>query len=293
MDAVITYVNGLDPVWQAQYTQAMNVAPITKRYRDWGTLKYLFRGIEQHLSDVNNVFLVVSGESQVPEFVNRDRVKIVCHNDIIPQEYLPTFSSNTIEIFLHRIEGLSERFLYFNDDMFPVADMREDEFFTDNKIIFGYSKHLIINNLYKRSVFNSDRLVRRLLKKRHCLSFVRPQHTCTPMLKSESEKLFQSAGEEICKLITPVRKPENVSQFIYPDYLYFQNRVIRRRVSNKHISPSVHSAAKTAGYITDPVTKLVNINDVEMSAGDYEQFHKVIIDAFERHFPKKSVFEAL
>ena len=127
-------------------------------------------------------------------------------------------------------------------------------------------------------------MVRRLLKKGHCLSFVRPQHICTPMLKSESEKLFKSAGNEICSLITPLRHPKNVSQYIYTDYLYFQHKVINRRISNKHISPSVHSAAKTAEYITNPVTKLVNINDVEMSAEVYEQFHKVIIDAFEKHF---------
>lgn len=291
MDAVITYVNGLDPVWQAQYAKTLNVPPITKRYRDWGTFKYLLRGLEKHIPDINKVFLVVSGESQVPEFVNPDRVKIVCHSDIIPQEYLPTFSSRTIEIFLHKIEGLSERFLYFNDDMFPVADIREEDFFKGDKIIFGISRHLFVNNIYKSAVFNSDRLVRRLLKKGHCLSFVRPQHICTPMLKSESEKLFKAAGNEICSLITPLRHPKNVSQYIYTDYLYFQHKVINRRISNKHISPSVHSAAKTAEYITNPVTKLVNINDVEMSAEAYEQFHKVIIDAFEKHFPNKSGFE--
>jgi hypothetical protein len=32
--------------------------------------------------------------------------------------FLPTFSSPAIEANLHRIAGLSEHFLYFNDDVF-------------------------------------------------------------------------------------------------------------------------------------------------------------------------------
>ena len=46
MDIVITYVNGLDPLWQQDYQQHTNIPILEKRFRDWGTLQYLFRGIE-------------------------------------------------------------------------------------------------------------------------------------------------------------------------------------------------------------------------------------------------------
>ena len=113
MDAVITYVNGLDPVWQKDYEKHTNIPALEKRFRDWGTLKYLLRGIEKYMPFIRNVYLVVSHESQVPEWTDCNNLHIVLHKDIIPAEYLPTFNSTAIEMFLHRIEGLDEEFLYF------------------------------------------------------------------------------------------------------------------------------------------------------------------------------------
>ena len=66
MDIVITYVNGLDPVWQKDYEQHTNQPVLEKRFRDWGTLRYLFRGIEMNMPFIRKVHLVVSHESQVP-----------------------------------------------------------------------------------------------------------------------------------------------------------------------------------------------------------------------------------
>ena len=88
MDIVITYVNGLDPVWLQSYAEHTKVPIMTKRFRDWGFLPYLFRGIEQNMPFVRNVYLVVSGDSQVPEWINRDHVKVVHHEDFVPKEYL-------------------------------------------------------------------------------------------------------------------------------------------------------------------------------------------------------------
>ena len=131
MDAVITYVNGLDPVWQEAYRSRLGEDIKRKHFRDWGTLKYLLRGIEAHLPFVRNVFLVVSGESQVPEWADREGLKIVFHRDIIPAQFLPVFNSTAIEMYLHRIPGLDEEFIYLNDDFFPVRDCRQEHFFRD------------------------------------------------------------------------------------------------------------------------------------------------------------------
>lgn len=51
------------------------------------------------------------------------------HKDYIPEEYLPTFSSHPIELNLHRIKGLSEQFVYFNDDTFIINAMQPEDFF--------------------------------------------------------------------------------------------------------------------------------------------------------------------
>ena len=70
MDIVITYVNGLDPEWQKDYEKHTNTPILEKRFRDWGTLKYLMRGIEKNMPFIRKVHLVVSQESQLPEWID-------------------------------------------------------------------------------------------------------------------------------------------------------------------------------------------------------------------------------
>lgn len=132
IDIVITWVDGNDLEWQKQkavYSGKTLGDSRVARYRDWDTLKYLFRGIEKFAPWVNNVFLVTWGH--LPNWINpnAENLRIVNHKDYIPQKYLPTFSSRTIDMNFHRIKELSEHFVYFNDDMFLIAPVKADDFF--------------------------------------------------------------------------------------------------------------------------------------------------------------------
>ena len=189
MDAVITYVDGNDPVWRKSFAQAVGVPAIEKRYRDWGTLVYLVRGIRRYMPFIRKIFLVVSGESQVPSWVSGSDVRVVLHSEIIPQRFLPVFNSTAIEMFLHRIPELDEQFVYFNDDMFPVRPTREEEFYVEGKSVIGFRKHLFHFGLYKQQTRNADLLARKALGMAPGLLFVRPQHTCSPMQKSACEEV--------------------------------------------------------------------------------------------------------
>jgi hypothetical protein len=99
------------------------------RYRDWGVLKYLFRGLERFAPWVDTVHFVTWGH--LPPWLNTEcpKLHVVRHQDYIPAEYLPTFSSHTIELNLHRIPELSEKFIYFNDDMFLLRPVAVERFF--------------------------------------------------------------------------------------------------------------------------------------------------------------------
>lgn len=232
MDVVITYVNGLDPVWREEYSRALNIPALDKRFRDWGTLRYLLRGVETYMPFVRNVHLVVSGKTQVPEWAS-DRLKVVTHRDIIPEEFLPTFNSTTIEMFLHRIPGLDERFIYFNDDMFPVSPCREEDFFRDGKIVIGFSTHLLATGMYKRQCRNSDRLARKALGLGHTPFFIRPQHICSPMFRSACEEVYAKMRTEIFSTVSQVRTMDNLNQYLFLDYMYHQGKAIRERLSGK------------------------------------------------------------
>lgn len=134
IDLVITWVDGSDPQWQEEknkYSKEIKnkESNNSARYRDWDNLKYVFRSIEKNMPWINNIFLVTCG--QVPSWlnINNPKVKLVFHEQFIPKEYLPTFSSHVIELNLHRIEGLSENFIYFNDDIFAINPLEEKDFF--------------------------------------------------------------------------------------------------------------------------------------------------------------------
>ncbi|MBQ9722521.1 MAG: hypothetical protein IJV84_03260 [Bacteroidales bacterium] len=291
MDAVITYVDGNDPAWKRDYERYTHVPVMEKRYRDWGTLKYLLRGIETCMPFVRNVYLVVSHESQVPQWADTANLKIVLHRDIIPEEYLPTFNSTAIEMFLHKIEGLNEQFIYFNDDMFPVRTCTEEDFFRDGKARLGMTNHLFASGLYKIQCRNSDRLARKALGLSPSCLFVRPQHICSPMLRSECENAFRAVTDEVLTSISRLREPKNLNQYFYLDYMYHGGKLVAEKISNKHFSTAVASAEKISAFIMEPYRTFCCINDVRMSEEKFNNMRKAIVEAFEVRFPLKSVFE--
>lgn len=165
IDIVILWVDGNDVHWREKKEEyrnqeRMNVDSNDVRYRDYGILKYLFRGIEEFAPWVNKVFLVTNG--QIPSWLNNsaEQLVLVKHEDFIPEEFLPTFSANPIELALHRIESLSEKFIYFNDDMFLLSPVSPSHFYLNGLPVLnpqialtvpktGYDQfaHLMLNNV--------------------------------------------------------------------------------------------------------------------------------------------------
>jgi hypothetical protein len=291
MDIVITYVNGQDPVWQRDYEHYVTAPIEAKRFRDWGTLRYLMRGIEVNMPFIRKVHLVVSGESQVPEWINRDVVNVVLHKDIIPEECLPTFNSNPIEMHLHRIKGLDEEYLYFNDDIFPIGPCKAEEFFVDGKGIIGLSKHICAGNMFKKICRNSDHLARKALGLKPSWRFLRQQHICAPMLRSQCEEVYNKLRPEILASLTRVRSAENITQYLFTDYMYLKGRIINKRQEKSHISMGIATRGMVKRAITNPKRRLVCINDVQMSDSNFKKMQEVLISSLETRFPNKSKFE--
>lgn len=173
IDFVITWVDGNDPEWRKERDQYAALVHGEKdnsiiRYRDWDLLKYWFRGVEKFAPWVNNIFFVTWGH--LPEWlnVNHPKLKIVKHSDFIPAEYLPTFSSNVFEYYFHRIEGLSDRFVYFNDDMFLIDKVSPSRFFKkgfpcDKAVMTSLERH---DGMYGSSVYLANFLVNVNIDKR-------------------------------------------------------------------------------------------------------------------------------
>ena len=136
IDIVITWVDSNDSKWLKEKNAYSNTdlndnkhIAALNRYKDQGTLNYLFRGIEKYMPWVRKVFFVTYGHLPAFLHINCEKLVIVRHDDFIPKEYLPTFNSNAILLNLHRIKDLSEHFIYFNDDMYVVNPCKKELFF--------------------------------------------------------------------------------------------------------------------------------------------------------------------
>lgn len=112
IDVVFTWVNGtgMEEV-EKDHLHAKTV----HRYRNMDELRYALRSVKKNMPYVRKVFVVTSGE-KVSWLVPNEFVEYIWHSDIMPMEALPTFNSLAIESYLHRIPGLSEFFIYLNDD---------------------------------------------------------------------------------------------------------------------------------------------------------------------------------
>ncbi|MFB7944610.1 stealth family protein [Kitasatospora phosalacinea] len=138
IDVVYTWVDGADPAWQARraavggdayHQQAANAA----RYLNRDELRYSLRSLHLHAPWVRRIHLVTDG--QRPHWLDEDhpRLRVVDHREVFADPAnLPTFNSHAIESQLHRIEGLAEHFLYFNDDMFIGRAALPQQFFLAN-----------------------------------------------------------------------------------------------------------------------------------------------------------------
>ena len=135
IDFVVTWVDMDDPKWKEDFKKYSGKIDNTKnevseaRFRDYGFLKYWFRGVEKFAPWVRKVHFVTCG--QKPEWLNENHPKLslINHSDYIPEKYLPVFNSSLIEIYLHKIPGLADNFVYFNDDFFIINNIPKERFF--------------------------------------------------------------------------------------------------------------------------------------------------------------------
>jgi hypothetical protein len=131
IDAVYTWVDGTWPGYQdllgALATDRHDLNP--NRYRDnLSILKFSLRSLDRYVPWLRQV-IVVTCRPQAPAWLDRSRVRLVHHEMFMPAADLPTFNSFAIVANLHRIEGLSRRFLYIEDDHLFGAPVDEDDFF--------------------------------------------------------------------------------------------------------------------------------------------------------------------
>lgn len=148
-DVVIAWVDGDDPIHKqkkAQYLTnkcetSFNDIAGAMRYRSTGEIYYCVASVLRYAPWVRKIFIVTDNQNpHVDEFISRNfpdnkiPIEIVDHTVLFHdyEQYLPTFNSISIETMLWRIPGLSDCFVYFNDDVFLASPTTEDMWFCGN-----------------------------------------------------------------------------------------------------------------------------------------------------------------
>ena len=326
IDFVLTWVDGSDSEWQKERDKYdINKAPGNKvvHYRDFGTLKYWFRAVEKYAPWVNRIHFVTCG--QTPEWlnVNHPKLNLVSHADYMPAEYVPTFSANPIELNFHRISGLAEQFVYFNDDTFLSAPVKEEDFFVNglpcDSAAFAALIPSVKGEVITHILFNDLLLLNANFNKRSCLKgnygkwfnpkygkdniknlyylpigkfsgFVNP-HLPNAFLKSTYEEVWDAEGEYLDKVCrNRFRTKEDVNQYLIRYWRLAKGEFVPR--SNKigacyelgSDNQSIEAVLKNRSM------KLLCINDCA-ALEDFEQQQQWMCDMFEKIFKEKSSFE--
>lgn len=328
IDFVIIWVDGNDPEWQKEknkYDKSNDKGDSTiVRYRSWDNLQYWFRGVEKFAPWVNKIHFVTWGH--LPEWLDttNPKLNIVNHKDYIPEEYLPTFNANTIELNLHRIEGLAEQFVFFNDDMFVTNYVEPTDFFKNgiprdifalNCIYFGKKSAGFFNGNDVELIninFDKKECMKKNWRKwfhpvngwkslvRTCaLGFIWPwfpgfyyNHLPSNFLKSTYEEIWEKEGETLdltCR--DKFRTKSNCNQWLIKFWQLASGNFIPRSMKIGrcfHIKDRTFPAALDA--IEHGTYKLICVNDTIYTT-NFEKQKQEVIDAFQKWLPEKSSFE--
>ncbi len=330
IDFVIPWVDGSDKEWQNSFNQyAPKSAQINdaraERYRDWGLLKYWFRGVEKFTPWVRKIHFITCG--QLPEWLNIDTQKLhwVKHEDFIDTTYLPIFNVNPLELNLHRIKGLSEQFVYFNDDTFILRTLPKERFFRkglpcDTAVcnllqptFEGVMSHIMVNNMAlinahfdKRKAikqhigkwfniqYGAQQLRTLLLYPWPAFSNLYEHHQPNAYLKSTYEEVWENYGSHLLATsMTRFRDICNCSQWLMRDWRLVKGEFepINVASGSRSCMLGIDNIKSILRDIKQQRKQMICINDNHLSLAQIESIQTALIQAFETILPEKSSFE--
>lgn len=327
IDFVVTWVDMNDPKWKKEFATYSGKIDNTKnevsvaRFRDYGLLKYWFRGIDKFAPWVRKVHFVTCG--QKPEWLdeNHPKLNLVNHEDYIPKEYLPCFNSSVLEIYLHKIPGIADHFVYFNDDFFIIDDLPQERFFKNGlpHDIAAFRMNLGLS-LWSKCLKNNIRVINRRFDKKEVMKrdhdkwyfpeygdkanltkrlswynkfiTLRTPHNAQPYLKSTFEEVWDYAGDELREMSkNKFRSPNDFTQELFRTWqICSSNFLPYNTYKDTKMFPLIFRSKPAIKAIRNQEYKLVCINDNE-HIRNFEQVMAEVNAAFQHILPEKSSFE--
>lgn len=331
IDIIVLWVDGNDPAWLEEKSITLNTPSIKTdniRYRDWNLMKYWFRGIEKYAPWINKIHFVTWGH--IPKWLKTDHPKlnIVKHADYMPKESLPTYNSSALLINLHRIKGLSNRFIIFNDDTFLINNVTPDQFFKKGlpRSIAGHCPYRLettdpfyppLNNV---AIINDNFNMKRSIVK-NIFKWLNPlnganaistllmlpfpafygfanSHLPEPYLKKTFIETWKYAEDALAKTtLNKTRTPHDVNEWLMRYWqlasgsFYPQKRNIGYAFLPGRFISGIDYAESVSKFILSQRNPMICINDGNFTEIEFEKTKTLIEKSFNRILPDPSSFE--
>ena len=331
IDIVIPWVDEKDSKWQmekAYWSQKETGGSdlSNNRYQSWDNLHLWFRAVEKCLPWFHRIFLITCG--QIPAFLRTDHPKLVLvdHKSYIPDDYLPTFNSNTIEMNLFRIASLSENYILFNDDVIPLSPIPEEYYFINDVVCDEAVENIIttasfgnVNRIMRHKDVNNMFIINRYFKKRE-IQKKHPElwfneaygerlertlacsywydfpgfydhHLANALKKSVLAHLWEIEPELLdLGSRNRFRGSSDVTQYLIRYWQICSGEFCPRRAQGKVFFPVGTDAVELVSAIQNAVYPIICYNE-NCKPEEFEVLKKRVNDALESRFPDKCSFE--
>jgi hypothetical protein len=311
IDAVYTWVDGGDPDWQARKAAALGdndwVTGVSgqtannSRFASRDELRYSLRALHCFAPWVRRIFLVT--DDQVPAWLDTDhpQVTVVSHQEIFGDTgRLPTFNSQAIESRLHRIPGLSEHFLYLNDDVFLGRPVTPDLFFTSGGLTRFFPSGALVDSAPRSDsdapVNSAGKNNRRLIQEAFGRVLTRKmKHTPHPSRRSVIYEIEERFAEHVeATAAHQFRHPDDISLLssLQQYYAYLTGRATPGEIRYLYTDlASPQTPFQLAKLLRNRYLDAFCLNDTDSDPGAATEQAELLADFLPAYLPFVSPFE--
>lgn len=263
VDVVISWVDGNDPAHKqkiqpfldSQSRKSDDIAGST-RYGSVGEIFYCIASIYRFAPFVRKIFIISDNQNPcMDEFIlenfpeSKIEIEIVDHSVLFRgyEKYLPVFNSRAIETCTFRIPGLSENYVYFNDDFFLVRPLKYDDWYRgENIVAYGHWRSILLDRLLwlikpmkngHKPIGFKDSMITSACKLNRKWRYFHLEHIPHPLKKSVLEKFFTEHPELFISNIS--HKFRSAKQFntqaLYYLLMFEANRAILTSTKNNFL----------------------------------------------------------
>ncbi|KUL42891.1 stealth family protein [Streptomyces regalis] len=308
VDVVYTWVDGEEPEMRAKRArhQEHGIAEIldketnASRYTSHDELKYSLRSLAMYADFVRHIYIVTDG--QMPHWLDDSApgITVVDHRDIFPPDVLPVFNSHAIETRLHHIPGLSEHYLYFNDDVFVGRRVTAEHFFHGSGLMkipvsplkIGVGKPHAEETATNSASKNVRQLLLEMFGRMTTNNFM---HTPLPQHRETLQSLEELFPQDISRTTASrFRSPQDIAMtapLLY-QYALMTGRGVPGKYSFRYVNISRPDAEKRlADLRRNRRFDFFCLNDVDVPPEEREQVGARMDEFLENYFPFASPFE--